>query len=49
MGGRIAGDARSELEHKTGKPVVTKENYLKRLAKKQTEVERLESDSYGAK
>lgn len=27
-GGKIAGDARNELEKETGKPVVTRENYL---------------------
>lgn len=28
MGGRIAGDARRQLEQKSGKPVISQENYL---------------------
>jgi DNA-damage-inducible protein D len=31
MGGRIAGNARHELEQETGKPVISQENYLRRL------------------
>ena len=27
-GGKVAGDARKQLEQQTGKPVVTKQNYL---------------------
>jgi DNA-damage-inducible protein D len=27
-GGRIAGDARHQLEQESGKPVISKENYL---------------------
>ncbi len=31
IGGRIAGNARRELEAETGKKVVSKQNFLKRL------------------
>jgi DNA-damage-inducible protein D len=31
MGGRIAGDARRQLEQESGKPVISQENYLGRL------------------
>lgn len=31
MGGKIAGDARHQLEQETGKPVISEENYLGRL------------------
>lgn len=30
-GGKIAGDARQDLEEKSGKPVVSKSNFLKQL------------------
>jgi DNA-damage-inducible protein D len=31
-GGKIAGDARRQLEHESGKPVISEENYLEKLA-----------------
>ena len=31
MGGKIAGDARHQLEQESGKPVISQENYLGRL------------------
>ncbi len=31
IGGKIAGDARQQLEHESGKPVLSQENYLGRL------------------
>jgi len=34
-GGRIAKKARKELEHKTGKSVITKENYLPPIDEKE--------------
>lgn len=33
QGGNVAGNARKELEQRTGKKVVTKENYLPESAK----------------
>jgi hypothetical protein len=31
IGGKIAGDARHQLEQESGKPVISQENYLGRL------------------
>lgn len=31
IGGKIAGDARRQLEQASGKPVISQENYLSRL------------------
>ncbi len=31
IGGKIAGDARRQLEQESGKPVISQENYLGRL------------------
>jgi DNA-damage-inducible protein D len=40
-GGKIAGDARRQLEQESGKPVISQENYLNRLAATSTEIETL--------
>ena len=44
MGGKIAGNARQELEKKSGKPVVSQENYVGRLISVPDESILLESD-----
>ena len=44
MGGKIAGDARLELEQESGKPVISQENYLGRLIPVPDEQRLLESD-----
>lgn len=44
MGGKIAGDARQELEQKSGKPVISHENYLRQLTSVPDESNLLESD-----
>ncbi|HEX4839965.1 MAG TPA: Bro-N domain-containing protein [Rhabdochlamydiaceae bacterium] len=44
MGGRIARNARLELEEESGKPVISKENYLERLIPAPGEQKLLESD-----
>ncbi len=45
MGGRIAGNARDELEQETGKPVISQENYLDRLVSSSDESDLLESEN----
>ncbi len=37
IGGKIAGDARRQLEQESGKPVISQENYLGRLVSSSTE------------
>ena len=44
MGGRIAKNARHELEQESGKPVISQENYLGRLVSTSDEPDLLESD-----
>lgn len=44
MGGKIAGDARHQLEQNSGTPVISSENYLGRLIPVSGERELLESD-----
>ncbi len=44
-GGKIAGDARAELEKESGKPVISQENYLGRLISVPGEDNILESDT----
>lgn len=44
MGGRIARNARVELEQESGKPVISQENYLGRLALSPDQPELLESN-----
>jgi DNA-damage-inducible protein D len=44
MGGKIARNARHELEQETGKPVISQENYLNRLILNSNEPGPLESD-----
>ncbi len=44
MGGRIAGNAREELEQETGKPVITQENYLGQLIPVPNEAKHLEAE-----
>jgi len=41
-GGKIAGDARRELEQESGKPVITKENYRESLIPTSLETEMME-------
>lgn len=41
-GGKIAGDARRELEQESGKPVISKENYREKLIPTSLEIEVLE-------
>ncbi len=36
QGGKIAGNARKELESKTGKKIVSKDNYLTEVEKRKT-------------
>lgn len=43
MGGKIAGDARHQLEQESGKPVISQENYLGRIISVPDEHELLES------
>ena len=45
MGGKIAGDARRQLEKESGKPVISQENYLGRLITVPDEPELLEAHS----
>ncbi|HEY5236181.1 MAG TPA: hypothetical protein VIJ14_08390 [Rhabdochlamydiaceae bacterium] len=44
MGGKIAGDARDQLEKESGKPVISQENYLGQLTSDSDEPDLLESD-----
>jgi hypothetical protein len=44
MGGKIAGDARHQLEEESGKPVISQENYLGRLIPVPEEKRQLEFD-----
>jgi hypothetical protein len=44
MGGKIAGDARRQLERESGKPVISQENYLGRLIPVPGERKLVESD-----
>lgn len=44
MGGKIAGDARHQLEQDSGTPVISRENYLGRLIPVSGEQQLLESD-----
>jgi DNA-damage-inducible protein D len=44
MGGRIAGNARHELEQESGKPVISQENYLGQLIPNEEQSLLLESD-----
>lgn len=44
MGGKIAGDARHQLEKESGKPVISQENYLGKLVSVPDEPDLLESD-----
>jgi hypothetical protein len=39
IGGKIAGDARRQLERESGKPVISQENYLGRLISAPEETE----------
>ncbi len=45
IGGKIAGDARQQLEQESGKPVISQENYLGRLISVPDEPPLLESDN----
>ncbi len=45
VGGKIAGDARHQLEQESGKPIISQENYLERLISVPTELGLLESES----
>lgn len=40
IGGRIAGDARIQLEKESGKPVISKENYLDLASIKPNEIDK---------
>jgi DNA-damage-inducible protein D len=44
-GGRIAGDARRQLEQESGKPVVSKDNFLGMLASSVVDTNTIESDN----
>lgn len=44
MGGRIAGNARDELEQETGKPVISQDNYLGQLISAPNEAKLLEAE-----
>jgi hypothetical protein len=44
MGGKIAGDARNQLEKESGKPVVSQENFLGQLVSDSEQPDLLESD-----
>jgi DNA-damage-inducible protein D len=45
IGGKIAGDARHQLEQESGKPVISQENYLGRLVSTSNESKLLELES----
>jgi hypothetical protein len=45
IGGKIAGDARQQLEQESGRPVISKANFLGQQAGEPIEMDLVESDN----